>query len=600
MVGTLLSKVTGVTVSTVELAGDYSNFNLNIEVLPNSIDFDLRDWKTLPEDKDPNYLVVGWSGGTTHLEDLQLLRPIIPRILKKYDYVKFGIYTSQQLMQVIVDMWELDPERVLFVPPRPFEEYPTGLANFDIGLAPTINCRFNASKCLDWRTRVSTPTGIKPIISLLPGDKVWNGSEFVEVIATDPQSRKKGVKVVTRCGYTLTMTEEHRQLTENGTKLAKELKVGDKLPISSYQFSHSKCSVIFPLEDSTSPSIINEDWAEVLGIICGSSIESIAPLTVKILSNKSATERLVALLNSLGICDQDNLTKSDDRVVVNNPKLLDFLSYLGLVLPEGEQEYRVPEIIFRSPREVVAAFIKGYVIASFVYAHTEDGDQDTLDMRSLDSSILSSVQELLLGFGIVSIKLEEPDNGGLLRIVGSYINKFHTNIQTLEYEVEDPIVYDQITSIEEVELTPYNIQVAGEKFVAGGIATLNSNLKVLEYGAWGIPCVASKIPPYVTTIRNGKNGFNDITYENIAYLIENESERKRMGATMKAIVEKDFDMRKNVHLWPKVWNQLIETAKSNRPIYRKYPVLWGNVGRNDPCPCGSGLKYKKCECYPAW
>ena len=25
------------------------------------------------------------------------------------------------------------------------------------------------------------------------------------------------------------------------------------------------------------------------------------------------------------------------------------------------------------------------------------------------------------------------------------------------------------------------------------------------------------------------------------------------------------------------------------------PADWSNVGRNDPCPCGSGKKYKKCH-----
>jgi preprotein translocase subunit SecA len=25
------------------------------------------------------------------------------------------------------------------------------------------------------------------------------------------------------------------------------------------------------------------------------------------------------------------------------------------------------------------------------------------------------------------------------------------------------------------------------------------------------------------------------------------------------------------------------------------PVDWSNVGRNDPCPCGSGRKFKKCH-----
>jgi len=27
----------------------------------------------------------------------------------------------------------------------------------------------------------------------------------------------------------------------------------------------------------------------------------------------------------------------------------------------------------------------------------------------------------------------------------------------------------------------------------------------------------------------------------------------------------------------------------------KAPVAAGGVGRNDPCPCGSGKKYKKCH-----
>jgi preprotein translocase subunit SecA len=25
------------------------------------------------------------------------------------------------------------------------------------------------------------------------------------------------------------------------------------------------------------------------------------------------------------------------------------------------------------------------------------------------------------------------------------------------------------------------------------------------------------------------------------------------------------------------------------------PSSWGKVGRNDPCPCGSGRKYKQCH-----
>jgi uncharacterized protein YecA (UPF0149 family) len=32
---------------------------------------------------------------------------------------------------------------------------------------------------------------------------------------------------------------------------------------------------------------------------------------------------------------------------------------------------------------------------------------------------------------------------------------------------------------------------------------------------------------------------------------------------------------------------------------REDPSSWGKVGRNDPCPCGSGRKYKQCHGRPA-
>jgi preprotein translocase subunit SecA len=36
-----------------------------------------------------------------------------------------------------------------------------------------------------------------------------------------------------------------------------------------------------------------------------------------------------------------------------------------------------------------------------------------------------------------------------------------------------------------------------------------------------------------------------------------------------------------------------EGYSSGTPIVKK-PVVSNKVGRNDPCPCGSGKKYKKC------
>ena len=32
-----------------------------------------------------------------------------------------------------------------------------------------------------------------------------------------------------------------------------------------------------------------------------------------------------------------------------------------------------------------------------------------------------------------------------------------------------------------------------------------------------------------------------------------------------------------------------------RAVNPNDPTTWGKVGRNDPCPCGSGKKYKHCH-----
>ena len=37
------------------------------------------------------------------------------------------------------------------------------------------------------------------------------------------------------------------------------------------------------------------------------------------------------------------------------------------------------------------------------------------------------------------------------------------------------------------------------------------------------------------------------------------------------------------------------TTTSTAPVQVQQRVVYDKVGRNDPCPCGSGKKYKKCH-----
>jgi glycosyltransferase involved in cell wall biosynthesis len=151
----IMKRCHGVTVSTEELATHYSGYNPNIETVPNSIDFGIRDWESVPLDKDTEHVVVGWSGGSTHTEDLSLIVEPMVEILLKYPKVRMGVYTSFELTRWLVENIaakfgirnkEFDIARILYIPPRNFREHPFGLGYFDISLAPIVGGRFNVAK----------------------------------------------------------------------------------------------------------------------------------------------------------------------------------------------------------------------------------------------------------------------------------------------------------------------------------------------------------------------------------------------------------------------------------------------------------------------
>ena len=69
---------------------------------------------------------------------------------------------------------------------------------------------------------------------------------------------------------------------------------------------------------------------------------------------------------------------------------------------------------------------------------------------------------------------------------------------------------------------------------------------------------------------------------------------EQAGAMMQLIV----DVRNNTRLWTNYGhtpNELSSREKSNlRLLPSVQTTNFQKVGRNDPCPCGSGKKYKKC------
>lgn len=93
-----------------------------------------------------------------------------------------------------------------------------------------------------------------------------------------------------------------------------------------------------------------------------------------------------------------------------------------------------------------------------------------------------------------------------------------------------------------------------------------SNLRWLEYSALGIPCVASEVEHFKTTIVDGKDGFLASNAEQfinrIQELISNSKLRKSMGKAAHARMHKDFNVDKNLD----IYIDAIEDCLSRSPI----------------------------------
>jgi glycosyltransferase involved in cell wall biosynthesis len=141
----------GLIVTTPDLAGHYSKLTNRIYVVQNYIDFHIRDWDTpIPRAESlAGKTVVGWAGGSTHAEDDEPLRGVLRGILRDYDDVVFALCSHPELMKLFAYRQEVPKEKVVFLDPVTFQQYPVVPAQFDIGIAPLRDTGFNRNKsCL--------------------------------------------------------------------------------------------------------------------------------------------------------------------------------------------------------------------------------------------------------------------------------------------------------------------------------------------------------------------------------------------------------------------------------------------------------------------
>ena len=76
-------------------------------------------------------------------------------------------------------------------------------------------------------------------------------------------------------------------------------------------------------------------------------------------------------------------------------------------------------------------------------------------------------------------------------------------------------------------------------------------------------------------------------FEEMIAAIQDETVRRLYSVRLK----KDEEVKRE-----RVAKGMVENVGGDGTKPKKQPLKVVKIGRNDPCPCGSGLKWKKCTC----
>lgn len=195
-----LESVDLVTTTTPVLANFISQFNPNVAVLPNCVDF--RRWSPLAL-KPHDDVRIFWAGGSSHFEDLTIIGPVLKVVMERFPRVTLvlmGVKFEGILKNLPADRIEFHPwEDNLSYP------YKCAMLGADIAIIPLVENEFNQSKsAIKWieQSALAVPcvvSGVTPYIEEYNGENAVmvtdNSTEgWVEAISTlvrDPVLRAK-------------------------------------------------------------------------------------------------------------------------------------------------------------------------------------------------------------------------------------------------------------------------------------------------------------------------------------------------------------------------------------------------------------------------
>jgi len=555
---------------------------------------------------------------TGNTDDVAILRQYVHKTYKQFQWVFMGVPPDALKHIGMPDNIECHSWCDILNYPRRMLAL-----DCDVAVIGLHDCNFNRGKCVAGNTKIQIKgRGLVPIAKICGEKSGMNAMEQdMECLSSDGTFKKithyykseneENVKrLVTRNGFVIQGTPYHKVMTADGWKELKDIHQGNLIQLCPPILEENKELFEFKIPCLWTKKLyvdkfkeaqnwencpvlrVTETFAKLFGYILGDgyfSGNSSIGITC-CTRDQEVIEEVCTLISSFGIDAKVKKYKDHKAVMIKaNSKSFRFLfEYLGFVgsLGRGKGKCKnlfVPYFIWRSKKSIIKQFILG------LFESDATVGECGITFSTKSEIFAREIQLLLLALGIKSricskdSYIGEKSHGQQFYItisrqwtekyyevfgekcftstfkldrIKKIIGKDHSNAYKEQELLWDEVVYNRVTGTQYV----YDITVEDKHcYMANGILSHNSNIKLLEFGALGIPAVLQKIEPYKfaplqwTTMSELETHVNRLLTDKKFYM--------QTAGAQRGIVDKNFWLEDNLDIWAQLYMGNFEHMK---------------------------------------